>query len=154
MGDHTEAFALDFDPSVISYGDLLAEFWASHRATRPSYSRQYMAAAFPSARQLDAARASRPANAETPVVPDARFYLAEDYHQKYYLRHDRTLMAELAHYTPAAFTDSTAAARLNAYVAGHGTLAQLDAERDALLLSDAAMKYLRSRVGGRRVSCG
>ena len=154
MGDHTEAFALDFDPTVISYEDLLAEFWAGHRATRASYSRQYMAAAFPSALQLDAALASRPANAETPVVANARFHVAEDYHQKYYLRHDRTLMAELAHYTPAAFTDSTAAARLNAYVAGHGTLAQLDAERDALLLSDAAMKYLRSRVGGRRVSCG
>ena len=63
-------------------------------------------------------------------------------------------MAELAHYTPAAFTDSTAAARLNAYAAGHGTRAQLDAELDALLLGDAAVKYLRSRVGGRRVSCG
>jgi hypothetical protein len=63
-------------------------------------------------------------------------------------------MAELAHYTPAAFVDSTAAARLNAYVAGHGSLAQLDAELDQLLLSPAATKYLRSRVGGRRVSCG
>ena len=78
MGDHTEAFALDFDPTVISYDDLLAEFWAGHHPTRGSYSRQYMAAVFPSAGQLDRARASRARipNAETPVVADARFYLA------------------------------------------------------------------------------
>lgn len=154
MGDHTEAFALDFDPRVVSYAELLAEFWASHDARRPAYSRQYMAAAFPSAQQLDAAMASRKPGAQTPVIANARFYLAEDYHQKYYLRHDRVLMAELAAYSPQAFVDSTAAARMNAYVAGHGSLAQLDRELPDLALSPAAANHLRSRVGGRRVSCG
>ena len=156
MGDHTEAFALDFDPNVVTYDELLAEFWASHEASRPAYSRQYMAAAFPSAQQLDAALASRARlpGAETPVIGSARFYQAEDYHQKYYLRHDRALMAEFAAYAPQAFVDSTAAARLNAYVAGHGSLAQLDRELPELALSTAAANHLRSRVGGRRVSCG
>ncbi len=148
-------FALDFDPSVITYEELLADFWSSHRATRASYSRQYMAAAFPSAQQLDLALASRARipDAETPVIANARFYLAEDYHQKYYLRHDRTLMAELAHYSPSAFVDSTAAARLNGYVAGHGSRAQLDAQLDQLSLSPEAERYVRGRVGARRAQC-
>jgi peptide-methionine (S)-S-oxide reductase len=148
-------FALDFDPSVITYEELLADFWASHRPTRGSYSRQYMAVAFPSAQQLAIASSSRARipDVETPVIANARFYLAEDYHQKYYLRHDRTLMAELAHYSPSAFVDSTAAARLNSYVAGHGSRAQLDAELDVLALSPAAERYLRGRVGGRRAQC-
>ena len=155
LGDHTEAFALDFDPSIVSYEELLAEFWDAHRPTRAPYSRQYMAAAFPSALQLDAALASRATipSAETPVIANARFYLAEDYHQKYYLRHDRLLMAELEHYTPSAFVDSTAAARLNGYIAGHGSRAQLEAELDSLGLSQVAAKHLLSRVGGRRAQC-
>jgi peptide-methionine (S)-S-oxide reductase len=161
LGDHTEVFAIDFDPDVLSYDDLLAEFWAAHRPTRDPYSRQYMAAAFPSAQQLDRALASRDhvarelgTDVATPIVPDARFYLAEDYHQKYYLRHDKLLMAELAAYTPAAFVDSTAAARLNGYAAGQGSRTQLEAELDVLQLSPAAIAHLRGKLGGRRMQCG
>lgn len=116
-----------------------------------------MAAAFPSALQHGRALASRDriatqlgAAVETPIIANARFYLAEDYHQKYYLRHDPILMAELAAYAPAAFVDSTAAARLNGYAAGHGTRVQLEAELDALALSPAAVAHLRARLGGGR----
>ena len=129
----------------MSYDDLLAVFWASHRYTRPAGSRQYMAAVFPSATQIDRARASRPVNAATFVEPNARFYLAEDYHQKYYLQHDRILMSELEGYSPQAFVDSTVAARLNAYAAGHGSIAQLEAELDDMSLSPRAIAHLRSR---------
>lgn len=103
-----------------------------------------MVAAFPTALQLDRATASREriANAKTPVIANARFYLAEDYHQKYYLRHDRVLMDELAAYSPSAFVDSTVAARLNAYVAGHGTRTQIEADLDDMALSPAAAKHL------------
>jgi peptide methionine sulfoxide reductase MsrA len=41
MGDHTESFQVDFDPAVVSYGDLLEMFWQSHDPTRAAYSRQY-----------------------------------------------------------------------------------------------------------------
>jgi peptide-methionine (S)-S-oxide reductase len=144
-------FQLDFDPRMLSYEELLDSIWKNRRGGR-AYSRQYMEALFPANDAQE--RSARARGISAPIIAGARFYPAEDYHQKYYLRHDRVLMAELAHYTPAAFVDSTAAARLNAYVAGHGSLAQVDAELDQLLLSPAAAKYLRSRVGGRRVSCG
>jgi peptide-methionine (S)-S-oxide reductase len=54
-----------------------------------------------------------------PILTGARFFLAEDYHQKYYLRHDTTLMRELAGYTARELVDSTVAARLNGVAAGH-----------------------------------
>jgi len=113
LGDHTEAFQLDFDPTLVSYGELLAMFWKSHRPEREPYSRQYMAAAFPSADQEAAALASRPVGARTPVIPLTRFYLAEDYHQKYYLRHTPDLLGELATLDARAFVDSPLAAKRN-----------------------------------------
>lgn len=129
-------------------------FWASHRCDRGSYDRQYMAAVWcETPAQLAAARASRDrigarvGTVLTPVAPFERFYLAEDYHQKYYLRREKELMAAFAGYTPRDFVDSTVAARLNGYVAGRGTAAQLHAEIDSFGLPAAAADRLRRRVG-------
>ena len=113
LGDHTEAFQLDFDPAVITYDELLAMFWTSHKPDRASYSRQYMAAVFATPAQEAAALASRPAGARTPVITGTPFYLAEDYHQKYYLRHTPDLWREVAGLTEKELVDSPRAAKLN-----------------------------------------
>jgi peptide-methionine (S)-S-oxide reductase len=113
LGDHTEAFQLDFDPAVITYDELLAMFWASHKPDRASYSRQYMAAVFAAPDQEAAALASRPAGARTPVIAGTSFTLAEDYHQKYYLRHTPDLWREVAELTAQELVDSPRAAKLN-----------------------------------------
>jgi hypothetical protein len=90
-----------------------------------------------------------------PIITGARFYLAEDYHQKYYLRHDSVLMRELAEYSPRQFIDSTVAARLNGYVAGKGSPAQLRDELASFGLSPAANAHLEQLVMHRaRMSCG
>ena len=66
-----------------------------------------------------------------------RFYLAEGYHQKYRLQE----VPELAEAFQAIYSDeegfvnSTAAARVNGYAGGYGTLATLQAEIDSLGLS-------------------
>ncbi len=44
-GNHTETIDLEFDPSVISYEDLLELFWRNHSATFEK-SAQYMSAIF------------------------------------------------------------------------------------------------------------
>jgi peptide-methionine (S)-S-oxide reductase len=84
-----------------------------------------------------------------PIITGARFWLAEDYHQKYYLRHDSLLMRELAGYTPRQLVDSTVAARLNGYVAGRGTLARLREELASFALSAAANAHLEQLVARR-----
>jgi peptide-methionine (S)-S-oxide reductase len=84
-----------------------------------------------------------------PSVCGARFYLAEDYHPKYYLRQDRMLIADLADYTPREFVESTVAARLDGYVAGRGILAQLHDELPRLGLSAVAATYLERLAASR-----
>lgn len=83
----------------------------------------------------------------TRIVPLDRFYLAEDYHQKYRLKSDRLLSAEIsAHYPREAdITDSTVAARLNGFAARSGRCALLDSEIADYGLSPSAEAYLRAR---------
>ncbi|WP_340371389.1 hypothetical protein [Hyalangium rubrum] len=52
-------------------------------------------------------------------------------------------MREFSGYGEQQFTDSTVAARLNAYVSGHGTLEAMEAEFDRFGLSAAGGKRLR-----------
>ena len=85
----------------------------------------------------------------TRIEPIRRFWLAEDYHQKYHLRNDRVLAREFAEMfggDEAAFRESTAAARVNGYAAGGGTRAQLAAEIDLYGLSEAGRARLVSRT--------
>jgi len=158
LGDHTETLQVDFDPAVLSYRDLLEIFWRSHDPTRRAWSTQYKAAVFVAtaeqerlayeSRELLAASLGKPVRTE--ILPAERFYRAEDYHQKYYLRADRVLAADFRAMfdgDEAAFVDSTSAARVNGYVAGDGTRAQLATEIDLLGLGEAGRSRLVSRVG-------
>lgn len=155
LGDHTESFQVDFDPAKISYERLLEIFWSSHNPCAGSYSRQYMSAIFVhDDGQRKAAEASREKVAakagavKTPILKLEKFYLAEDYHQKYELRNNGTLMREFAAIYPndADFVNSTAAARVNAYLGGSGTKERLEKEIDRLGLSETGRKILRAHV--------
>ena len=92
--------------------------------------------------QQEEARLGR--KTSTEIMPFSKFFLAEDYHQKYYLRHHKELLKELASLYPdsAGFVNSTAAARLNGYMGGYGTLAALKAEMEGYGLSSEGKKGL------------
>jgi len=94
---HAEAIRISFDPAVISYGDLLDVFFATHDPTQLNrqgndIGTQYRSAIFPlDAEQEDAARAGIeraatdwPAPIVTTIEPASTWYTAEDYHQAYW----------------------------------------------------------------------
>jgi peptide-methionine (S)-S-oxide reductase len=164
LGDHTEAFQVDYDPERTSYEELLELFWSSHQPGRAPFSPQYRAALFFAGEVQQRlglesrARISARLGGEvrTHVAPLERFYPAEDYHQKYYLRRHADLLGEFRAYSPQQFVDSTVAARLNGYVAGEGSAAQLAQEMDGFGLSERARRRLERAVSAsaRFIGCG
>lgn len=132
IGDHTEAISIDYDPTLLRYGDLLDHFWQGHRCQSEAYSRQYMNAVFSrNDVQQEAAQQSRIAHAQklnlpidsvaTPVIAIDQFTLAEFYHQNYRIApHDRLRQfLESTYPDLKSFADSTVATRLNS-VLGSG----------------------------------
>lgn len=138
---------------MISYRDLLEVFWYSHDPTAVSYSDQYKSIIFyhdDEQKRLaeetrDELEASLNRTVYTEIVPARMFYLAEDYHQKYYLRQVSQLEAEFLLKYPDIndFVNSTAAARVNGYVAGFGTTEDLDKELASLGLSPESQELIR-----------
>ncbi len=159
LGDHTETIQVDYDPTVISYGRLLDVFWDSHDPVRPSWSRQYMSAIFyqndKQKRQalLSMARVKqRQKKVYTKVLPLTEFYHAEAYHQKHRLRSDQDIMRDLNTMYPQQeeFMNSTAAARINGYLYGYGSLEDLKKELSGFGLSPSAERKLVEVVKKRK----
>lgn len=100
---HAEAVQVEYDPSVVSYEDLLNVFWESHDSTTPNrqgpdFGPQYRSAIFyHDEKQKTAAMASRDKlqsadrfnkkRIVTEIVTAKEFYRAEDYHQQYLQKH-------------------------------------------------------------------
>lgn len=130
---------------MIGYAELVDLVMRDRRGGSSSRRyRQYMTAVFCADAGEEAVARERVGS--VPIITGAPFYRAEDYHQKYHLRHDSTLLRELAGYTPRQLADSTVAARLNGYAAGHGTAARLREEAPLLALSPVATAHLERLV--------
>jgi peptide-methionine (S)-S-oxide reductase len=152
IGDHTESVQIDYDPTQTSYPQLLRVFWATPNSCAASGSRQYMSAVFyhsEAQKKLalesrDRESAARGTPVSTDILPAGTFYVAEDYHQKYLLREETSLSREFEAMYPNAkdFMNSTAAARVNGYLAGHGSEAMIQSDIDRLGLSPEAKKTL------------
>ena len=162
LGDHTEAFQVDFDPNQISYQKLLEIFWDSHNPTQGAWSTQYKAAlwvhneqqaqlAQESKAQIAQAKTGKWFNRkiQTEILPAETFYLAEDYHHKYLLQNSPRLwgdILEIYRDNMMGWINSTAAARLNGYVGGYARMGQLKDELESLGLSVTGQVELRKIV--------
>jgi len=151
LGDHTETIQIDYDPTQVTYEELLAIFWDRHNPTYPS-SIQYKSIIFyhnDEQKKLaleTKARVEAELNASvlTEIIPASEFYLAEAYHQKYYLQGVPQFKQEFSAIYPDTndFIASTSAARVNGYLGGNGTVAALQAEIESFGLSPEASQKL------------
>ncbi|HJT51041.1 MAG TPA: peptide-methionine (S)-S-oxide reductase MsrA [Nitrosospira sp.] len=95
---HAEVVQVEYDPSEVSYDELLEVFWNSHNPTTsnrqgPDVGTQYRSAIFfLSPQQEAAAKASKEKlersgrwhqSVVTEISPASEFYPAEEYHQRY-----------------------------------------------------------------------
>ncbi len=152
LGDHSEALQLDYDPSIITFAELLDLFWASHFPTERSWSRQYMTAVFfhdVAQRQRISETMEREAAAlkreiRTLVLPADTFSIAEDYHQKHALQRDYDILTEFKRIYPdfRHIMNSTAAARVNGILGGYGRLSVHKDEIESYGLSAKARNCL------------
>lgn len=94
---HAEAIAVTFDPDVVSYGQILDMFFATHDPTQLNrqgndVGTQYRSAIFPQGEaqraEAEAGIARNQSNWPQPIVTTiegpATWYPAEDYHQDYW----------------------------------------------------------------------
>jgi hypothetical protein len=84
----------------------------------------------------------------TAVEPLTQFTWAEDYHQKYSLRCNQQIASEMRrlYASERDFENSVAAMRVNAYLAGEGTAAQVERDLPRLGLSEESQRVLRARL--------
>jgi peptide-methionine (S)-S-oxide reductase len=93
---HAEVVEVTFDPTIISYRDLLEVFWDNHNPMTlnyqgPDYGTQYRSAIFFHSPEQETIAKESKANAQkrfprpivTEITPAPTFWPAEDYHQQY-----------------------------------------------------------------------
>ena len=95
---HAEVVEVEYDPSVVSYDELLRVFWDNHNPTTlnrqgPDSGTQYRSAIFfHTPEQEQAAKVSKQRLQQsgryrnpivTEITPASTFYRAEEYHQRY-----------------------------------------------------------------------
>lgn len=99
---HAEAVEVEFDPTEISYEELLDVFWNNHNPTTlnrqgPDVGHQYRSAIFVHNEEQKKIAEQSKQDLEksgkfedpivTEIVPAPTFYKAEEYHQKYFKKH-------------------------------------------------------------------
>lgn len=118
---HAEAVRVTYDPSKVSYAELLDAFWTSHDPTTvdrqgPDVGNQYRSAIFfhdpeqeqtarASLKEVDESGAFR-RKIVTQIVPAGPFFRAEEYHQQYF---ERRGAGAMCHVGPATVHTKLAA---------------------------------------------
>jgi peptide-methionine (S)-S-oxide reductase len=94
---HAEVVEVEYDPSKVSYEELLEVFWENHDPTTPNrqgpdLGSQYRSAIFFHTPEQEAAAHASKERVQsrfrnpivTEITPVSEFYRAEEYHQRYF----------------------------------------------------------------------
>ena len=99
---HAEVVEVEYDPSRVTYDQLLDLFWSIHDPTQlnrqgPDFGTQYRSVIFLHSPEQEAAARASLAKLEssgrlkrkivTPILPASEFWRAEEYHQQYFEKH-------------------------------------------------------------------
>ena len=105
---HAEVVQITYDPSVVSYEELLERFWDIHNPTTLNrqgwdVGTQYRSAVFylNEEQRLAAIRLKEKLDKSgkykkpivTEIVPAGKFYRAEEYHQRYYEKNKKSIFS-------------------------------------------------------------
>lgn len=130
-GEHIETVQLVFEPAQMGFAELLQHFLGWHQPAKPAWKRGYASAIIAQNDQQYTLAEEALAHwehqhgqqAQTLLLPFRPFYPAEERHQKYYLRKQPELMETVRplFFSFEEFVYSTAAARINSFLAGYGS---------------------------------
>uniref|UniRef100_A0A8R1TKB9 peptide-methionine (S)-S-oxide reductase n=1 Tax=Onchocerca volvulus TaxID=6282 RepID=A0A8R1TKB9_ONCVO len=152
IGDHTEITEVQFDEKIISYDKILDYFWEHHDPTI-EYKKQYKSAIlYVDDQQKETAKKSLKKlqvekygnrKLDTYVQKLIRFYQAEDYHQKYWLRCQTAIFKKL-NLNNEEVVSSLLATKVNAFLAGYKNFDVLKQLADQYRLDDDVIKLIES----------
>lgn len=161
MGDHSETVEIDFDPQLIRYEDVLRHFWRNHYPNRGEYrGRQYLSILrYHNEQQRKVICQVKQEmeqelgeSIETEIAALDHFTLAEERHQKYYLKRYPRALEQLVDLFPEnnLLVDSTFAARLNGFVKGFRSRDSLVEEIKMWEIKENFGRFLIERLLGIR----
>jgi peptide-methionine (S)-S-oxide reductase len=140
MGDHSETLEVDFNPGIITFEEILDVFWNHHNPININdyKGRQYMSLIlYRDVLQQEAIhhairkrKEQGKGEPETEIAPYCGFYLAEDRHQKYYLKKYSDAIEKLntVYLSHTDLVNGTLAARLNGLAKGYTSLERIRSE--------------------------
>ncbi|KGO13234.1 peptide-methionine (S)-S-oxide reductase [Clostridium botulinum] len=158
IGDHLETLEVYYDSSKIAFENLLTIFEKNHNyIVRPNLLQYYSAIFYNNENEKELCldwKKNKKEELKTEVLtrisPIEKFYYAEFYHQKYYVQLEPVIMSNLRSKfsTGNDLISSPLCHKLNAYLAGYGSLKELNKEIEDFNLSEDAKNRLLSIVEG------
>lgn len=144
LKDHSETVQIQFNPDKVSYKQLLKIFWERHDYATPIEAQYKSAIFYNDEQQKTEAEASvelvnkeeygqdkfRGQKILTDIEPATKFYIAELYHQKYFLQCNKDIFNLMRYKNYEQFVDDTVATSINGYLHGSGTVGAFMTEVD------------------------
>ncbi|PAB59897.1 hypothetical protein CCE28_08060 [Anaeromicrobium sediminis] len=153
IGDHTETIEMEFDGAYMTYEDIMDLFFVSHTPENRTGCTQYKSIIFyHDEEQREVALKKKREFEEkgyffnTDIVPFERFYLAEFYHQKYYLQKYKVILKEVGANSEDDLINSEKATKLNGHCGGYGTLEDLKRDREKWNFKEETIEWLKKII--------